>query len=301
MRVLTIFALLLLLQACKHPLAIEGEGDIVERLAGERGCTLEEFQAASPRCFENEVIDADYTVSYQGMPKPGWRFDRWEEGGTACSPGSVAPYCEYSVPAAAVTAMDEIAPEIAFPATKAVFVESDVDSDFADFSAVDARLESFIAAQDGFDGTSIIVVSKEGGIIHEAAFGDHALGSVVLLASTSKVPSVSLIMALANDPELDFDIDTPIENYLPWEGVYPGRTVAQLVSNTSGIPSPLSLENPALLGLHSCQFVPFAGFPFADNLLNCNIARGSVRRRNGTQHRPDAVCIEVAQELFVDR
>ncbi len=47
----------LLLQACKHPLAIEGEGDIIEQLLGHRGCTREEFQASSPRCLENEVTD----------------------------------------------------------------------------------------------------------------------------------------------------------------------------------------------------------------------------------------------------
>jgi CubicO group peptidase (beta-lactamase class C family) len=168
-----------------------------------------------------------------------------------------------------VNAMDENLPDAALPQTTAVFAESDVDSDYANFSAADARLERFIAENDRFDGASIIIVHKTHGIVHEAAFGDQALGTAVLLASTSKVPSVSLLMALADDPDLDFDIDTTIENYLPWEGVYPGISTAQLVSNTSGIPSPLSLENPALLGLHSCQFVPFPTFPFADNLLSC--------------------------------
>ena len=49
MRILITLAVILALQACKHPLAIEGEGDIIERLSGVRGCSLEEFQAGSPK------------------------------------------------------------------------------------------------------------------------------------------------------------------------------------------------------------------------------------------------------------
>ena len=86
MRVLSALVVLLLLQACKHPLAIEGEGDIIERLAGLRGCSLEEFQANSIRCTENEVVGEDYIVSYEGVPRPGWRFVAWRAG-TGCGKG----------------------------------------------------------------------------------------------------------------------------------------------------------------------------------------------------------------------
>ena len=44
MRALTALLCALVLSACKHPLEIRGEGDIVERLQGLRGCTYEEFR-----------------------------------------------------------------------------------------------------------------------------------------------------------------------------------------------------------------------------------------------------------------
>lgn len=90
-----------------------------------------------------------------------------------------------------------------------------------DFSAVDARLEDFVAENEHFDGASIVIVDKNEGTIHRTAFGDHTVDTVVLLASTSKVPAVSLLMALAEDDDnVDFEIDGPISDYLPWVGVW---------------------------------------------------------------------------------
>ena len=91
----------------------------------------------------------------------------------------------------------------------------------ADFSAVDARLEDFVAENEHFDGASIVIVDKNEGTIHRMTFGDHTVDTVVLLASTSKVPSVTLLMALAEDDDnVDFEIDGPISDYLPWVGVW---------------------------------------------------------------------------------
>ncbi len=119
----------LLLQACKHPLAIEGEGDIIEQLLGHRGCTLEEFQASSPRCTENEVAGEDYIVSYEAIPRPGWKFDGWA-GGTACANDSTPPYCDYNVARASVELTDQTWPDIVFPPTVAVFSRADLRSSF---------------------------------------------------------------------------------------------------------------------------------------------------------------------------
>lgn len=124
-----------------------------------------------------------------------------------------------------------------------------------DFAPVDAALDEFVAAHPVFEGASIVIVDKEKGTIHEAAFGDHTLETVVLLASTSKVPSVSLLMALHEDENLDFEIDGLIENYLPWMGVWPGVTTEHLVSNRSGIPGLDSIFNGTNV-VHICQFVP---------------------------------------------
>ena len=61
MRVLTVIAVILLLHACKHPLEIQGQGDIVDLNGSGHGCTLEQFQAADAACTENEVL-GDYSV-----------------------------------------------------------------------------------------------------------------------------------------------------------------------------------------------------------------------------------------------
>jgi CubicO group peptidase (beta-lactamase class C family) len=129
-----------------------------------------------------------------------------------------------------------------------------------DFSAVDARLQRFLDESERYDGISITLVDAVQGTVHEAAFGDHTTGIVVLLASASKMPTATLLMALADDPQLDFDVTAPIARYLPWEGVYGDRTTVQLVSNTSGIPGLSALADlegdlGSLLA-HSCQFFP---------------------------------------------
>ena len=141
MRIFLSIAVLLLLHSCKHPLAIEGEGDIVERLVGQRGCTLEEFQANSPRCTENDVVDEDYIVSYEAVPRPGWRFVTWRAG-TACGKESVAPYSDYNVAQALVAFMDEEFPDLALPATVAVFGQPNTWTTKADMATARLGLTS---------------------------------------------------------------------------------------------------------------------------------------------------------------
>jgi CubicO group peptidase (beta-lactamase class C family) len=121
-----------------------------------------------------------------------------------------------------------------------------------DFSAVDSRFQQFLNENEVFDGISYTLVDRDMGAIHEAAQGDHTLDIVVMLASTSKVPSVSLLMALNDDDNLDYDVQAPIEQYLPWDGVYGDRTTEQLVSNTSGIPGLGALGD---YGAHICQLL----------------------------------------------
>jgi hypothetical protein len=56
-----------------------------------------------------------------------------------------------------------------------------------DFSEVDASFQAFIDERTDFDGISYVLVDADG-IIHQEVFGDHTDDTVVLLASTSKVP-----------------------------------------------------------------------------------------------------------------
>ncbi len=85
-RTLLIFTCAIVLTACKQPLAIQGEGDIVELNRGERGCALEEFRAGWPRCTDNDIFDSE-SLRYRALPRQGWKFSRWEGNCAANSPG----------------------------------------------------------------------------------------------------------------------------------------------------------------------------------------------------------------------
>lgn len=128
-----------------------------------------------------------------------------------------------------------------------------------DFTAADEAMQNFVTQNAVFDGISYTLVDQEQGTVHEAAFGDHDLDIVVLLASTSKVPVTLLLMALHDDPAIEFDINTPISTYLPWMGMGEATT-AQLLSNTSGF---TGLAGLGEYGAHLCQFAP------APDLLGC--------------------------------
>ena len=134
-----------------------------------------------------------------------------------------------------------------------------------DFSEVDAAFQSFIDESIVFDGISYVVVDA-GGTLHTGTFGDHTEDTVVMLASTSKVPAVMTLMALEEDPASTFSMSQPIGEVLPFNGVYADRTPAQLVSNTSGIPG---LRQLGLYGPHLCQFsfVESIGFEACGQIL----------------------------------
>lgn len=119
-----------------------------------------------------------------------------------------------------------------------------------DFSDIDSAFQTFIDESAVFDGISYVIVDAEE-TLHSATFGDHTADTVVLLASTSKVPAVMTLLALEEDGDSTFDMEQPIGEVLPFAGVYGDRTPAQLVSNTSGIPG---LRQLALYGPHLCQF-----------------------------------------------
>ena len=142
----------------------------------------------------------------------------------------------------------------------------------ADYSAVDAAFQTFIDDSDIFDGISYVLVDEDG-VAHQKVFGDHTTDVITMLASTSKVPVVMAIMALDEDPDVDFSIAEPVSTYLPFDGVYADR----MVSNTSGIPGLRLLNNgygspvgPTLADFnHLCQFVgqPWMNFEVCGQML----------------------------------
>ncbi len=165
-----------------------------------------------------------------------------------------------------------------------------------DFSEVDASFQAFIDERADFDGISYILVDAEG-IMHQATFGDHTDDTVVLLASTSKVPAVMTLMALQEDSNVDFSISEPVSTYLAYDGPYADRTVEQMVSNTSGIPGLRLLvgygsrEGPTIEDFnHLCQFSAQPIFDFeacgqtlVQNELPTSQPAGSVYDYGGSQ------------------
>ena len=113
LRYLSIVLASLLLQACDHPLQIQGEGDIIDIMGSGHGCTLEQFQAQNKACAKNTVIYA-YDVNYEAVPRAGWEFVGWEG---PCATNSVPPYCRLQ---AAANVVKQVYYST-MPATTAVF------------------------------------------------------------------------------------------------------------------------------------------------------------------------------------
>jgi len=165
-----------------------------------------------------------------------------------------------------------------------------------DFSDVDASFQAFIDGTADFDGISYVLVDADG-IIHQEVFGDHTEDTVVLLASTSKVPAVMTLMALQEDANVEFSISEPVSTYLPYDGPYADRTVEQMVSNTSGIPGLRLLPaygsptGPTIEDFnHLCQYSAQPIFEFetcgqtlVQNELPTSQAAGSVYDYGGSQ------------------
>ena len=142
-----------------------------------------------------------------------------------------------------------------------------------DFTTVDRRFQEFLNNSDDTQGVSYTIVDAELGTVHEAAFGDHDIDLIAMLASTSKVPTSMLLVAIDEDPSINFSISEEIGNYIPWEGVYGDRTTIQLLSNTSGIPGLESLEE---YDLHLCQFQPFGTLEECGKLIYQNELKGTL-------------------------
>lgn len=90
---------LLIVQACSHPLEIEGEGDVLSA-SGNRNCSLEDFQAGLDNCSKN-YVSGTYVETYYAAARPGSFFDHWE---TYCHNAAPPNYdCTFNVDEATVT------------------------------------------------------------------------------------------------------------------------------------------------------------------------------------------------------
>jgi len=89
---------LLFIQACSHPIEIEGEGNVMSA-SGTRTCLFENFQAGDDVCSKNYAIGA-YQETYYPTAEPGWKFDHWVTYCTTATPPNYE--CVFDVSAATV-------------------------------------------------------------------------------------------------------------------------------------------------------------------------------------------------------
>ena len=85
-------------------------------------------------------------------------------------------------------------------------------------SAVESAFDAFLEDSLILNGISYVAVDAAG-TLHTAAFGGHTEDTIVMLASTSKVPAVMPLLALEEDPNVAFDLNQPIREVLPFDGV----------------------------------------------------------------------------------
>ena len=161
------------LTACKHPLAIVGEGDIVDVNSSGHGCTLEQFRAQDTACTENEV-NGNYFVNYKAVPRPDWRFVRWDG---PCPPDSDFQHCGFKVSKAAVDWWDETYPGTEIPPSTAVFQPITGDTGYLMAGTPVAGVTYKTATQQGVTGLDGSFQYEDGEIVR-FMIGNTLLGEV---------------------------------------------------------------------------------------------------------------------------
>ncbi len=127
---------------------------------------------------------------------------------------------------------------------------SAVEPSPGDFSAIDPVVREFVD-DEGLDGAGFIVVDRDDGIVYEGYWGEFDAERVSFIASSSKMISAGVLLRLDEDGLLD--IDAPVADAVEWGSGNPDVTVAQLLSNSSGLVG--LLDDPSY-GPYGCQFDP---------------------------------------------
>lgn len=118
-----------------------------------------------------------------------------------------------------------------------------------DFSAFDSVVTGFLQEK-MLAGATAAIVHKTRGPLYERGYGSFDKARISLIASTSKIISVGVLMTLVDAGKLD--IDKPINGYLSSWGNFKGNlTTAMLVSNSSGL---VSLTANPTYGPYLCQY-----------------------------------------------
>ena len=118
-----------------------------------------------------------------------------------------------------------------------------------DFAAVTAIVEQFVADK-GLNGAGLVVVDRDDGIIAELYSGEFSADRVSLVASSSKMLAGGVLLRLQDQGLLT--LDTPVGELVPWAGDNSDLTLAQMLSNSSGLPG--LFPDPGYAP-YACQFV----------------------------------------------
>jgi CubicO group peptidase (beta-lactamase class C family) len=125
-------------------------------------------------------------------------------------------------------------------------VDGGASLSFIDFDAV---IDKFLKDKN-LPGATVAVVHKTRGSVYERGYGSFDKNRVSLIASSSKILSVGVLMSLVDAGKLD--LDKPINSYLSaWGEFKADLTTAMLVSNSSGL---VSLTANPLYGHYICQY-----------------------------------------------
>ncbi|RLB36968.1 MAG: hypothetical protein DRH30_14050 [Deltaproteobacteria bacterium] len=103
-----------------------------------------------------------------------------------------------------------------------------------DFSAVDEAVADFMADHPEVEGVTLAIVRGGEGQIYEKGYPDFDRDRISLIASTGKVLSAGVILALVDDGLLE--LDRPIAEYLGWGDYHSAVTMRQILSMMSGLP-----------------------------------------------------------------
>ncbi|MEM8618561.1 MAG: serine hydrolase domain-containing protein [Actinomycetota bacterium] len=145
--------------------------------------------------------------------------------------------------------VEDVGPDVAIEAETADDPSS-TEIDGPDFSEIDAVVADFVEER-GLNGAGLAVVDADG-VVHEEYWGEFDADRVSFVASSSKQLSAGVMLALQEQGLLD--VDAPLADIVgdAWGPDVPDFTVAQMVSNTSGL---VGLEPNPLYEPYLCQFL----------------------------------------------
>jgi CubicO group peptidase (beta-lactamase class C family) len=177
-----------------------------------------------------------------------------QAGGSSAAPVTTQPATAATTPAAPATPASAVG-ESTSPAT---VVSPSVTPTSAtpvnvsrsyDFSAVGPIVDAAIDEHD-LNGAALLIVDRDGGVVHEQYWGEFGPDRVSLVASSSKMVTAGVLLHLQDQGLID--VDRPIVEVVAWGAGNPDVTVAQLLSNSSGLVG--LLQDPGYRP-YVCQFI----------------------------------------------